>query len=93
VRKIFNDCAGNRKFCERNGFNPNRGGYNGDIADRRFDLSVREHRDGAMVVSLAGVLVNQLVQRGARRHRVKQQNHPHQQDGQGRFAELNELTF
>jgi hypothetical protein len=53
---------------------------------------MREHRDGALVVSLVGVLVNQLVQLRARRHRVEQEDHSHQPGRQGRPAEPKEMA-
>ena len=56
-------------------------------------LPMREHRDRAIVVRLARVMVNHFVQRGARRHRVQQQNDAHQQGGQGRFADLEEMAL
>ena len=56
-------------------------------------LPMREHRDRAIVVLLARVMVNHFVQRGARRHRVQQQDDAHQQGGQGRFANLEKWRF
>ena len=47
---------------------------------------MREHHDGAFVARLVRVVVYQLMQRGARRHRVEQQNHPNQQRRERRFA-------
>ena len=48
---------------------------------------MREHRDRTFMTSLVRILMNQLMQRGARRHRVKKQNHRHQQDSNERLAE------
>ena len=91
-REIFNRCAKNWKIYGRSGFKHDRRRGNGNIAGYRINLALREHRDGAMVVGLVGVLVNQFVQRGARRHRVEEQNHSHQPGGQGRPAESKKMT-
>jgi len=59
---------------------------NDDFASGRIHFPRSEHRDRAIVVFLARVMVNHLMQRGARGHRVQQQDDAHQQGGQGRFA-------
>ena len=92
VRKIFNGCAECEEIYGPGRLKPDRWRDNGNITSDRINLALREHRDGAMMVSLAGVLVNQFMQIGAGRHRVEQQNHPHQPGGQGRPAEPNEMT-
>ena len=45
-----------------------------------------EHHDGTFVACLVRVTMNQMMQRGARRHRVEQQNQTGQQRGEHRFA-------
>ena len=56
-------------------------------------MAMGEQRDGAIVVSLARVLVNQFVQFGTRRHRVQQQNEGDQQSGERRLAVRFEMTI
>ena len=89
MRKIFNGRAENGKFNLRNALNRSRRNDDGSHNGRRFHLSMREHRDGAFVACLVRVLVNQLMQRGTRRHRVQQQDHPNQQRRERRFAVIN----
>jgi len=60
---------------------------------RRFDLALREHRDGACVVGFASVLMNRLMQRGADRHRVQQQNQNDQETANGQLSGLTEMSF
>ena len=50
-------------------------------------LAVHEHRDGAFVAGLVRIMMNQFVQRGASRHRIKEQNHSHQHEGDECLAE------
>ena len=68
------------------GFNQIRGRGDDDIENGRIHFPQREHRDRAIVILLARVVMNHLVQRGTCRHRVQQQDDAHQQGGQGRFA-------
>ena len=66
---------------------------NDDFTGDRVRLPLGKHRDRAIVIFLARVVMNHLVQRGARRHGVQQQDDAHQQGGQGRFANLEEMAF
>jgi len=75
------------------GFNRSRRRGNDDIANSRIHFPRSEHRDRAIVILLARVVVNHFVQRGARGHRVQQQDDAHQQGGQGRFAERNNMAL
>ena len=81
--EIFGGRAENGKFNLLRRFNRNGGNRNGNINGRTFDLSVREHRDGAFVARFASVVMNQFVQRGAGRHRIEQQNQTDQQPPNG----------
>ena len=91
-REIFNRCAKNREMYSWSCFKHDRRRGNGNIAGHRINLALCEDRDGAMVVGLVGVLVNQFVQLGAGCHRIQQQNHSHQPGGQGRPAETKEMA-
>ena len=53
-----------------------------------FHLSLCEHGNDALMVGFVRILVNALMQRMAGRHRIKKQNHPRQQEGNERLAEL-----
>lgn len=64
-----------------------------DIGDRRIHLAVGKHRDRAIVIGFARVLVNQFVQLRTRRHRVQQQNKCDQQRGENRLAMRFEMTL
>ena len=54
---------------------------------------MREHRDRAIVVGFARILVDQFMQRGTRRHRVQEQDKAHQQRGDDRLAMQLEMTI
>ena len=86
MRKIFDDCAESGKFNLRSIPNRSRRNDGGNLNGRRLHLSMSEHRDGAFVTGFVRILVNQLMQRGTRRHRVQKQNHPNQQRRERRFA-------
>jgi hypothetical protein len=92
VWKIFDGRAESEEIDRRSRFKPGRWRQNGNITSDRINLALREHRDGAMVVGLVGVLVNQFVQRRTRGHRVEQQKHSHQPGGQGRLAKPKEIS-
>ena len=84
--EIFNGRgeAGKNKNRGRLDRNRRRGG--GNFNRGRVHLAVREHRDRAIVVGLARVLVDHFVQRGRRRHRVQQQDKADEQRGENRLA-------
>jgi hypothetical protein len=75
------------------GFNRSRRRGDDDIANSRIHFPCSEHRDRAIVVLLARVMVDHFMQRGARGHRVQQQDNAHQQGGHGRFAERNKMAL
>ena len=83
---MFNGRAENGNHEGLGGLDQIRRRGNDDFAGDRVCLSLNQHRDRAIVVFLARVVVNHFVQRGARGHRVQQQDDAHQQGGQGRFA-------
>jgi len=81
-----------KKFMVRAVSNQTVGATTGTSQATESTLPCANTVTAQMMVSLAGVLVNQFMQIGAGRHRVEQQNHPHQPGGQGRPAEPNEMT-
>lgn len=91
--KVFDGRAENGNDKNRGRFNRICRGGDRHVAGRRIHLAVREHRDRAIVVGFARVLVDHFVQRGAGRHRVQQQNNTHQQGGQRRPAETENMAF
>ena len=48
---------------------------------------MRKQRDGALMILMAGVVVDEFVQLGTRGHRVQQEDKRHQQRGGKRAAE------
>ena len=91
--KIFYDRAESGNNEGLGGFDQNRRRGNDDVTGGRIHFPRSEHRDRAIVILLARVVVNHFVQRGARGHRVQQQDDAHQQGGQGRFAERNNMAL
>lgn len=91
MRKVFNgrmereDDEGAGCFRKKR----RRGNGNFTVVQADFTLNQQGHR--AVMAGLFRVLVNQLMQRGARRHRIEQQNHTNQQTADGRRAELIEM--
>jgi hypothetical protein len=90
--KIFNGRGknGNDNLwgrLERNGGHDDRNLNIGGI-----NVAVGEHRDRTVVVGFAGVLVDQFVQFGARRHRDQQQDERDKQRGENRLAGRSEMT-
>jgi hypothetical protein len=84
--KILNGRGKNRKGNLRHRHERNGRRADGNLNLSGINVTVRKHRDRTIVVSVAGILVDQLVQAGARRHRVQQQDKGYEQRGENRVA-------
>src|SRR5579885_2511331 len=91
LRKIFDGRteSGNDEVTRRFNYQGRR--RNNDFTGCGAYFSVGDQRDCAMVIRFVRVLVNPFVQRGARRHRVEEQNHSCQQRRERRLAEAKML--
>jgi hypothetical protein len=83
---VFNGRAENKKDRRWNAIHERQWKRNGNVDGCGVHLPMREERDGALVVSVAGVGVEQLVQRGGDRHRVEQENQSSQCQSNGRLT-------
>ena len=90
--KILDGRTKNGKFDLWQDENENLRSSDRNLDADRINLAVRKHRDRAFVVGLARVVVNQLMQRGAHRHRVQKEHQRDQDRGENRLAVTLELT-
>jgi hypothetical protein len=91
--KIFNGRSENGNFNLRrdDGKNHRRGSRN--INDGGIHLAVRKHRDGALMLGVARVVVEKFVQRRRDGHRIQQQDKTRQQRGDERLVARVEMTL
>ena len=88
-RKKDNKWMSDRKRNRRAGIDPpDRDCWNNDFADSGIHLAVGEQGDGAMMVGLAGINVDQFVQRGRSRHQIDQQDRADDRRDEQPFARM-----
>lgn len=87
--KKDNEWSNERKRNRRAWIDPlDRDGWNNYFADGRIYLAVGEQSDRAMMVGLAGIKVDQFVQRGRSRHQIDQQDQADDRRDEQPFAQL-----
>lgn len=93
-RELFDGRAGKPSRDRKNGFEARGGERRGTSAGRGIDLAMRERRNHAMVLSVLGIRMEQLVERrGCRRGEDGQEQKQHCASGHSRPASARTKRF